>query len=254
MLFRKQKRTDIRELNLRISNDAIQPVDDFNFLGLHINSKLNWETHTNVISKRMSRAVGVIKKLQLVFPKTILLTIYNALILPHINYCLLHNISNFYQMNKTNFYQMNKTNFYQMNKKFVYEHIAYSSAEQAFQHKKARVANDLNMQREIMFNADPVTQKLLGQEITGLNKEDWNNRKRHIMKDILVSKFTQDPGLRELLLQTGTKKLAEANARDNYFAIGMPLTHPEVLDSTKWSENGNQLGEILMELRVELST
>ena len=37
----------------------------------------------------MSRAVGVIKKLQLVFPKTILLTIYNALILPYINYCLL---------------------------------------------------------------------------------------------------------------------------------------------------------------------
>ena len=49
MLFRKQKRTDIRELNLRISNDAIQPVDDFNFLGLHINSKLNWETHTKYI-------------------------------------------------------------------------------------------------------------------------------------------------------------------------------------------------------------
>ena len=41
------------------------------------------------IGKRKSRAVGVIKKLQLVFPKTILLTIYNAVILPHINYCLL---------------------------------------------------------------------------------------------------------------------------------------------------------------------
>ena len=35
------------------------------------------------------RAVGIIKKLQLIFPKTILLFIYNALILPHINYCLL---------------------------------------------------------------------------------------------------------------------------------------------------------------------
>ena len=43
MLFRKQKWTDIRELNLRISIDAIQSVDDFNFLGLHINSKLNWD-------------------------------------------------------------------------------------------------------------------------------------------------------------------------------------------------------------------
>ena len=89
MLFRKQKGIKFRKLNLRISNDAIQSVNDFNFLGLHINSKLNWDTHTNVVGKRMSRAVGVIKKLQLVFPKTILLTIYNALILSHINYCLL---------------------------------------------------------------------------------------------------------------------------------------------------------------------
>ena len=89
MLFRKHKSTEIRELNLRIGNDAIQSVNDFNFLGLHIDSKLNWDTHTNVVGKRISRAVGVIKKLQLVFPKTILLTIYNALILPHINYCLL---------------------------------------------------------------------------------------------------------------------------------------------------------------------
>ena len=69
MLFRKLKRSGIRELNLRISNDAIQSVNDFNFLGLHINSKLSWDTHTNVISKRMSRAVGIIKKLQLVFQK-----------------------------------------------------------------------------------------------------------------------------------------------------------------------------------------
>ena len=37
----------------------------------------------------MSRAVDVIKQLQLVLPKSILLTIYNSLILPHINYCLL---------------------------------------------------------------------------------------------------------------------------------------------------------------------
>ena len=54
MLFRKQKSSEIRQLNLRISNDAIQSVNDFNFLGLHINSKLNWDTHTNVIGKRMS--------------------------------------------------------------------------------------------------------------------------------------------------------------------------------------------------------
>ena len=53
------------------------------------NSKLNWDTHVNIIEKRISRAIGVIKQLQLIFPKTILLSIYNVLILPHINYCLL---------------------------------------------------------------------------------------------------------------------------------------------------------------------
>ena len=51
--------------------------------------QLNWDNHIHIIEKRISRAVGIIKKLQLIFPKTILLSIYNALILPHINYCLL---------------------------------------------------------------------------------------------------------------------------------------------------------------------
>ena len=88
MLFHKNKINDIGELNLRICNDAIQLVNEFNFLGLYINSKLNQDTHTNVIGKRISRAVGVIKKMQLVFPKSVLITI-NALILPHIHYCLL---------------------------------------------------------------------------------------------------------------------------------------------------------------------
>ena len=89
MIFRKYKSNDIGELNLRISNDTIEHVNEFNFLGLHLNSKLNWDTHLNIIEKRISRAVGIIRKLQLIFPRTILLSIYNALILPHINYCLL---------------------------------------------------------------------------------------------------------------------------------------------------------------------
>ena len=62
MLFHKNKSNDIGELNLRICNDAIQSVNEFNFLGLYINSKLNWDTHTNFIGKRISRAVDVIKK------------------------------------------------------------------------------------------------------------------------------------------------------------------------------------------------
>ena len=62
MIFRKYKNNGIGELNLRISNDNIEHVNEFNFLGLHLNSKLNWDTHINIIEKRISRAVGIIKK------------------------------------------------------------------------------------------------------------------------------------------------------------------------------------------------
>ena len=42
------------------------------------------------------------------------------------------------------------SNFYEG--RFVYEHIAYNTAEQAYQHKKARLAGDQNMQKQIMFH------------------------------------------------------------------------------------------------------
>ena len=89
MLFSKHKNTQLPKLNLKINNSNIQSTSEFNFLGLHINTKLNWDTHVNVIGNKISRVIGIIKKLQIIFPKEILLSIYNALILPHINYCLL---------------------------------------------------------------------------------------------------------------------------------------------------------------------
>ena len=146
------------------------------------------------------------------------------------------------------------SNFYNVKNNFVYEHRSYSSAEQAFQHKKARVAGDLNKQREIMFNADPVVQKNLGHEVRGLDHASWDKDKYSILKEILISKFTQHEQLKQFLMDTKDKTLAEANGRDSYFAIGLPLTHPDVLDQTKWADNSNHLGRILMEIRQELKS
>ena len=144
------------------------------------------------------------------------------------------------------------SNFYSVKDSFVYKHRAYTSSEQAFQHRKALIAGDQNKQREIMFNPDPMVQKMLGQELRGLDRAAWDTEKRAVMKDILISKFTQHDGLKNYLLSTGDKTLAEANGKDTYFAIGLPLTHPDVLDTAKWTPDSNQLGKILMEVRHEL--
>ena len=52
---------------------------------------MTWNFHINKVSKKISRNISILKKLQLIVPNNILLTIYNykILILPHINYCLL---------------------------------------------------------------------------------------------------------------------------------------------------------------------
>lgn len=144
------------------------------------------------------------------------------------------------------------SNFSNVKDKFVYEHIQYSTVEQAFQHKKAREAGDQNKQREILFNPDPAIQKQLGHEVQGIDIANWNDKKRSFMKDILIAKFTQKDDLLKLLLETGEKTLAEANGRDSYFGIGLPLTHPDVLNPEKWAENSNHLGQVLMEIRQEL--
>ena len=88
IMFRKQNK-NIRLFNIHINNINIESVQNFNFLGLHLSSDMTWNFHINEVSKKISRNIGILKKLQLIVPNNILLTIYNTLILPHINDCLL---------------------------------------------------------------------------------------------------------------------------------------------------------------------
>jgi len=79
----------IPNLHLNINNNEIERVESFNFLGLHLNTHMTWNTHISVISKRISRVIGLIYKMKPILPFNIVLSLYNTLILPHLNYCLL---------------------------------------------------------------------------------------------------------------------------------------------------------------------
>ena len=61
----------------------------FNFLGLDLNSKLNWKDHVFKVANKITKVTGILNKIKLYVPKNVLLSIYNALILPHLNYCIL---------------------------------------------------------------------------------------------------------------------------------------------------------------------
>ena len=76
----------VNYLTLKLNNVNIERVSQFNFLGVILVSSLKWDKH---VSLKISRVIGVLYRLKHVFSREVLLTPYNASILPHLSYCIL---------------------------------------------------------------------------------------------------------------------------------------------------------------------
>ena len=88
MLFQKRKSKQKYDwLKLELNGTKISKVDTFNFLGLTLNSHLDWKDHINTISSKISSIIGVLNKLKNVIPTNALKLIYSSLILPRLYYC-----------------------------------------------------------------------------------------------------------------------------------------------------------------------
>ena len=87
MTFHMPKK-QIQHLTLKIDGINIEKVEEFNFLGLTMDTNLKWKKHTDKISNKCSKITGVLHRLKLLFPQEIKCLLYNSLIVPHINYCI----------------------------------------------------------------------------------------------------------------------------------------------------------------------
>ena len=74
---------------LTIYGVNIERVQHLNFLGLTLDTHLNWHKHIEKIANKCSRTIRIINKLKHVLPKSIRIILCNSLILPHINDCLM---------------------------------------------------------------------------------------------------------------------------------------------------------------------
>lgn len=72
-------------------------------------------------------------------------------------------------------------------------------------------------------------------------RRDWERVKDSVMYEAVKAKFTQHPELQELLLSTEDAKLIEHTANDDYWGDGGN------------GKGKNKLGQILMQIRNELS-
>ena len=56
-------------------------------LGVIIDEQLKWDKHNEGQCKTISRNISLLKKAKQFVPQDTLITMYNALVLPHFNYC-----------------------------------------------------------------------------------------------------------------------------------------------------------------------
>ena len=89
MIFHNYQR-DIKSCipDVRINNQSIKRVSEFNFLGLTIDEHLNWNAHIQKISNKIAKSIGIINRLKRYLPLSILRTLYNALVLPHFQFSI----------------------------------------------------------------------------------------------------------------------------------------------------------------------
>ena len=67
MTFQRTNK-NVQTLTLKIDNINIEQVKEFNFLGLIIDTNLNWKRYTEKMSNACSKKIGILNKFKHVLP------------------------------------------------------------------------------------------------------------------------------------------------------------------------------------------
>ena len=79
MIFCRQGKKQHTLLNIKIKNTLVEQVQNFDFLGITLNQNLSWRSHIEV-SYKISRCIGILRKLRFYLPEFTLKSIYNGLL------------------------------------------------------------------------------------------------------------------------------------------------------------------------------
>ena len=89
MIFHPPQRKITYQMNLRISNNLIKQDRKVKYLGLIIDSNLNWKSHLHELGKKVARNIGILSKIRHFVNNSILYQLYYSLIYPLLTYGLL---------------------------------------------------------------------------------------------------------------------------------------------------------------------
>lgn len=116
--------------------------------------------------------------------------------------------------------------------------------------KALLVGNDVLAQKAI-DSEDPSEHKAVLNQLKSTQNTDWQAKAPELITTAVRAKFGQNEHLANFLVETHPLRIGEAS-KDPFWGIGLTLESEQVLDVTRWSDQGNLLGRTLDKVRDEL--
>ena len=155
-------------------------------------------------------------------------------------------------MNKYTFFWNNRTPFSNWYPSvFVWSGIRFTRGEQYMMYRKAMLFGDWEVADQIMNTDDPSKHKQLGRQVKNYEDVAWSSVRFDIMVEGLFEKFSQNPQLKQVLLETRGTKMVEANPYDRIWGIGLAASDPRAQNEETWLGQ-NLLGQVLDTVREKL--
>ncbi|GAB2884260.1 NADAR family protein [Microbulbifer echini] len=128
----------------------------------------------------------------------------------------------------------------------------YITAEHYMMYHKAKLFGDSNACKKVLTSTTPNEAKRIGRQVIGFKQEIWEEKRFEIVVNANLAKFSQNPALKEFLLNTGNRVLVEASPVDTIWGIGLAQDDLSAQDPNTW-RGLNLLGFALMEVRALLA-
>ena len=77
------------EADIILGDIKIKKVSETKILGVIVDDQLKWNSHINMVATKVSKGIGIIRRMKAFVPQSTLISVYNSIILPHFNYCSL---------------------------------------------------------------------------------------------------------------------------------------------------------------------
>jgi len=87
MIVTKKNNENLHKFKVKINGERLEKCNSYKYLGVYVDDQLNWRTHINHISQKISKACGVLSKARYISNHKTLKMIYYAIVYSYLQYC-----------------------------------------------------------------------------------------------------------------------------------------------------------------------